>query len=238
MASIEIRNKLIKLAANELEALEDDLELSGGRVHLKGDPKAGITLPELFTNSLSGGRLGGWMPHGISPGLEASVNFVPGASTFCNGAHVAEVEVDIHTGAVRVVRYIVAHDCGNVINPMIVEGQIQGGVAHGIGNALFELMAYDDAGQPLTANFADYTLPGASAVPMVETVHLHTPTPINPLGVKGAGEGGTIPAPAAIVAAVENALAPFEVTIEEFPLTPGRVVAMLEKSAAWHRAVA
>ena len=238
MAAGEVRRKLLKLAARDLEALEDDLELSDGRVHLKGDPGVGVSLGELFAQSLSGARLGGWMPRGISPGLDATVAFVPSASTFCNGTHAVEVEVDIHTGMVKIVRYIVAHDCGNIINPLIVEGQIQGGVAHGIGNALFELMAYDEAGQPLTANFADYTLPTAGSVPAVEIVHLHTPTPINPLGVKGAGEGGTIPAPAAIVAAVENALAPFAVTIDEFPLTPRRIVEILQTSRHWESAVA
>jgi len=238
MAAGEVRRKLLKLAAQDLEALEDDLELSEGRVHLRGDPAAGISLKELYANSLSGARLGGWMPRGISPGLDATMNFVPSASTFCNGTHVVEVEVDIHTGMVRIERYVVAHDCGNIINPMIVEGQIQGGVAHGIGNALFELMAYDEGGQPLTANFADYTLPTAGSVPAVEIAHLHTPTPINPLGVKGAGEGGTIPAPAAIVAAVEDALAPFAVRIDEFPLTPRRIFELLGASPRWRAMVA
>ncbi len=238
MAANEVRRKLLKLAAQDLEALEDDLELADGRVHLKGDAAAGVTLKELFANSLSGARLGGWMPRGISPGLDATVSFVPSASTFCNGTHVVEVEVDIHTGLVRIVRYVVAHDCGNIINPTIVEGQIQGGVAHGIGNALFELMAYDAGGQPLTANFADYTLPTAGAVPPVAIAHLHTPTPINPLGVKGAGEGGTIPAPAAIVAAVENALAPFEIKIDEFPLTPLRIIELLSGSSRWRAMLA
>ncbi|HTW88470.1 MAG TPA: xanthine dehydrogenase family protein molybdopterin-binding subunit [Candidatus Binataceae bacterium] len=238
MAAGEVRRKLLKLAARDLEALEDDLELSDGRVHLKGVPDAGVSLQELFADSLSGARLGGWMPRGISPGLDATASFVPSASTFCNGTHVVEVEVDIYTGLVRIVRYIVAHDCGNIINPLIVEGQIQGGVAHGIGNALFELMAYDEQGQPLTANFADYTLPTASAVPPVEMVHLCSPTPLNPLGVKGAGEGGTIPAPAAIIAAVENALAPFGVQIDEFPLTPLRIIELLQTSQRWESAVA
>jgi aerobic carbon-monoxide dehydrogenase large subunit len=238
MAADEVRRKLLKLAARDLEALEDDLELADGRVHLKGDPAAGVSFKQLFADSLSGARLGGWMPRGISPGLDSTMSFVPSASTFCNGTHVVEVEVDIHTGMVSIVRYIVAHDCGNIINPLIVEGQIQGGVAHGIGNALFELMAYDREGQPLTANFADYTLPTATSVPRVEIVHLCSPTPINPLGVKGAGEGGTIPAPAAIIAAVENALAPFGVKIDEFPLTPLRLIELLRDSPQWQTAIA
>jgi carbon-monoxide dehydrogenase large subunit len=127
---------------------------------------------------------------------------------------------------------VVAHDSGTLINPLIVDGQIQGGVAHGIGNALFEHMAYDANAQPVTTSFADYLLPGAVDVPAVAAVHLETPSPLNPLGVKGAGEGGTIPAAAAIVAAVENALAPFRVSFSDVPLTPERVVAALRAAGA------
>jgi carbon-monoxide dehydrogenase large subunit len=140
---------------------------------------------------------------------------------------VAEVEVDPATGAVTILNYVVAHDSGNVINPMIVDGQVQGGVAHGIGNALFEFMRYDADGQPLTTTFADYLMPMAKDVPDCVIEHVETPNPLNPLGVKGAGEGGTIPAPAAIIAAVEDALSPFGVHFAEMPLTPDRIVAAL-----------
>ncbi|MGH7906067.1 MAG: xanthine dehydrogenase family protein molybdopterin-binding subunit [Candidatus Binataceae bacterium] len=230
MAAAEVRDKLLRVASRNLEALEDDLEITDGRVHFKGDPNAGISFEELFRASMAGGRMGGWMPPGLTPGLEALALFVPPSSTFCNGAHIAEVEVDIATGFVRVIRYMVAHDCGNLINPLIVDGQIQGGVAHGIGNALFEWMGYDENAQPITANFADYMLPMADCVPPIEIEHLTSPTPINPLGVKGAGEGGTIPAPAAIVAAIENAVAPFGVKVNEFPVTPLRLIEMLRQS--------
>jgi carbon-monoxide dehydrogenase large subunit len=140
---------------------------------------------------------------------------------------VAEVEVDPLTGGVTILNYAVAHDSGNIINPMIVDGQVQGGVAHGIGNALFEFMKYDAGGQPLTTSFADYLLPAAPEVPACAIEHVETPNPLNPLGVKGAGEGGTIPAPAAIISAIEDALTEFGVRFAEMPLTPDRIVAAL-----------
>src|SRR5262249_17072908 len=154
-------------------------------------------------------------------------------ASYCNGTHVAEVEVDPMTGAVALLRYTVAHDSGNIINPMIVEGQVQGGVAHGVGNALFEWMKYDDGANPLTTTFQDYLLPGALEVPGCLIEHVEIPNPLNPLGVKGAGEGGTIPAPAAIIAAIEDALAPFGVHFSEMPLTPARIVQALHEAGAY-----
>jgi carbon-monoxide dehydrogenase large subunit len=136
---------------------------------------------------------------------------------------VAVVEVDQETGRVRVLRYVVVDDCGNMINPAVVAGQIHGGVAHGIGNALLEAVAHDEAGQPLTGTLMDYALPRADDLPAFEIGHVVTPSPLNPLGVKGAAEGGTLPAPAAIANAVADALAPLGVRITEAPLTPERV---------------
>lgn len=133
----------------------------------------------------------------------------------------------------HILNYTVAHDSGKLINPFIVDGQIQGAVAHGIGNSLLEWMIYDDDAQPLTTTFGDYLLPGAGDVPHIDAVHLETPSPLNPLGAKGAGEGGTIPAAAAIVAAVENALAPFGVHLATAPITPDRIIALLRASPAW-----
>ena len=140
--------------------------------------------------------------------------------------------MDIETGEVKIVRYVVMHDCGNVINPMVVQGQVEGGVAHGVGNALFERMVYDENAQPLSMNFGEYLLPLASNVPNVDIVHLETPTPLNPLGMKGAGEGGTIPAIGAIISAVENALVPFDVAISEAPLSPQRIIELIAKGRA------
>jgi carbon-monoxide dehydrogenase large subunit len=142
------------------------------------------------------------------------------------------------TGGVKVLKYTVAHDSGRVINPLIVDGQVQGGVAHGIGNALLEWMQYDDNAQPLTTSFADYLLPMATDVPTCTIAHVETVNPLNPLGVKGAGEGGTIPAPAAIIAAIEDALSPFGVHFAETPLTPERIVAALRAAGAYERLLA
>jgi carbon-monoxide dehydrogenase large subunit len=148
---------------------------------------------------------------------------------------VVVAEVDVFTGGVTLLDYTVAHDSGTIINPLIVDGQVQGGVAHGIGNALFEWMKYDDEAQPLTTTFADYLLPTAADVPSCHIEHIETPNPLNPLGVKGAGEGGTIPAPAAIVSAIEDALTPFGVHFAEAPLTPERIVAALRAAGAYER---
>jgi carbon-monoxide dehydrogenase large subunit len=176
------------------------------------------------------------MAGGMAPGLEHTAYFTPDQSTYSNGTHVVEVEVDTETGGVEILRYVVMHDCGNVINPMVVEGQVQGGVAHGVGNALFEKMLYDHNAQPLNMNFGEYLLPGSTDVPSVQLHHMETPSPLNPIGVKGAGEGGTIPATAAIIAAIENALQPFGVKISESPVSPSHLMGLIRnaevKSAA------
>ena len=161
-------------------------------------------------------------------GLETTSYFTPPQAAYCNGSHAVEVEVDSETGAVKILQYAVVHDSGKLLNPLIVDGQIQGAVAHGIGNALYEFMAYDSNAQPQTTSFADYLLPGAGEVPCVTASHIETPSPLNPLGVKGAGEGGTIPAAAAIAAAIENALSPLAVRIAETPVTPARLLQMIK----------
>jgi carbon-monoxide dehydrogenase large subunit len=143
------------------------------------------------------------------------------------GCHAVELEVDVDTCGVRILRYVVVNDSGRVINPMIVEGQIVGGVAHGIGNALFELMAYNDQAQPMTTTFADYLLPGSMEVPNIELKLAEFPSPLNPLGVKGVGESGCVPAAGAIVSAIESALKPFGVRIKEYPVTPPRLFKLL-----------
>ena len=142
------------------------------------------------------------------------------------------------SGSVSILRYTVAHDSGNIINPMIVDGQVQGGVAHGIGNALFEWMKYDDGANPLTTTFQDYLMPASGNVPNCQIEHVETPNPLNPLGVKGAGEGGTIPAPAAIISAIEDALSPFGVHFAEMPLTPARIVEALHNAGAYGKLTA
>jgi carbon-monoxide dehydrogenase large subunit len=227
MAAQAVRKQVFELAARALDVDASHLQLDNGQVEAKTGNRRAISLGELAT--LAQGFPGFSFAPGQTPGLEHTGYFTPPQAAYCNGTHVAEVEVDVETGTVQILNYSVAHDSGNLINPLIVDGQIQGGVAHGIGNALLEWMGYDANAQPITTTFADYLLPGACEVPPVNAVHLETPSPLNPLGVKGAGEGGTIPVAAAIAAAVENALAPFGVMIRESPITPARIVALLRE---------
>jgi aerobic carbon-monoxide dehydrogenase large subunit len=235
MAADSVRGQILALAAHVLEADAAALALEDGRVEVTRGNRRAIGLGDLAR--LAQGMPGFSFPAGQGAGLEHTAYFTPSQAAYCNGCHVVEVEVDIGTGAVRILNYVVAHDSGTLVNPLIVDGQIQGAVAHGIGNALYEWMVYDAAAQPLTTTFADYLLPGATEVPRIDAAHLETPSPLNPLGAKGAGEGGTIPAAAAIAAAIENALAPFAVRIAQAPITPAALVALLQASPAW-RAVA
>jgi carbon-monoxide dehydrogenase large subunit len=225
LAAVAVREKALGIAAHLLEAAKEDLEIADGRVFVRGVPKMSVTLAQI-ANAVAG-TPGYALPPGMAPGLEATSNWMPQALTYCNGCAAAEVEVDVETGAVTIRRYVAVHDSGRLINPMIVDGQILGATAHGIGSALFEWMKYDDNGQPLTTTLAEYLLPTAPEIPPIDIVHRASPTPLNPIGVKGAGEGGTIPAPAAIISAVEDALAPFGVRISESPITPDRLVALI-----------
>jgi carbon-monoxide dehydrogenase large subunit len=214
----KVREKVLKVAAHMLEASPADLLLIDGRVHVDGVPGHSVTLAEVA--HVANGVPGFSLPAGMEAGLAQTTYFTPERASYPNGSHVAEVEVDVETGEVRILNYVIGHDCGVIINPLNVEGQVQGGVAHGIGNALYEWMRYDDNAQPTTMNFGEYLLPTATEVPTVKQVHIECPSPLNPLGVKGAGEGGTIPAPAVIAAAIENALTPFGVVIDRVPITP------------------
>jgi carbon-monoxide dehydrogenase large subunit len=231
LAGKSVRDQVIALAARVLGVAQHEIDVEDGQATARGGNRPSISLGEL--TRLAQGMPGFSLPAGERPGLEHTAYFAPPQASYCNGTHVAEVEVDLLTGGVTVIAYSVAHDSGNVINPLIVDGQVQGGVAHGIGNALFEHMKYDDAGQPLTTTFQDYLLPGAADVPACSIEHVETPNPLNPLGVKGAGEGGTIPSPAAIIAAIEDALSPFGVRFTQMPLTPDRIVDALRKAGAY-----
>jgi carbon-monoxide dehydrogenase large subunit len=155
-------------------------------------------------------------------------SFQPDALTYGGGSHAVEVEVDIETCGVTIHRYIVVNDSGRLINPLIVAGQLHGGTTHAIGNALYELMAYDDQAQPVTTTFADYVMPTATELPMIEVKFAEYPSPLNPLGVKGVGESGCVPAAGAIISALESALAPFDVRISEYPVTPARLFKLLQ----------
>ncbi|MEX2453469.1 MAG: xanthine dehydrogenase family protein molybdopterin-binding subunit [Rhodospirillaceae bacterium] len=229
LAAGEVRDKVLKLAAHILEAAEDDLEIVDGIVRVKGSD---LSVPLKTIAEAASGAPGYSFPDGIDPGLEAGANFKPPALTYSNGVHAVEVEVDTGTGGVRFLRYIVVSDCGTLINPMIVDGQITGGVVHGIGNALFEWMGYDSSGQPLTTNLGEYLMPTAPELVGLELHFEHSPTPLNPLGVKGVGETGTVPAAAAIVSAVEDALSPFGARLSDYPVTPAKIVELVRAAPA------
>ena len=213
-AAIEVKEKILRIAENLLEAHPADLEVEDGRVSIRGVPGKHVGFAEVARVAF---RAAG--PDAEAPGLEATHYFKGPKMTYSNGTHIAAVEVDAETGAVVIRKYFVAHDCGRMINPTIVEGQIQGGVACGIGNALLEEHVYDTAGQLVSGSFMDYAMPRACDVPSLEIVHQECPSTLNPLGLKGAGEAGTIPVPAAICSAIEDALRPLGVKISEAPLT-------------------
>ncbi len=225
LAAKSVAEKARKVASHLLEADERDLEFANGEVRVAGAPQLSVKLSEIAR--ILQGAPGYGFPPGVEPGLEANVNHRTDALSYANGCHVAEVEVDAETGGVRIVNYVALQDSGVLINPMMVDGQIHGGVTHGIGNALLEWMGYDDAGQPVTTTLADYLLPTATDVPMLQTLYKETPSPLNPLGVKGVGESGTIPAAAAIVSAIENALEPFGVHIAQTPIRPEKLIELI-----------
>jgi carbon-monoxide dehydrogenase large subunit len=225
LAAREVKEKALRIAAHQLEANPDDLELTDGRFGVKGSPSSGMSFAEVAYTALHKPNL---LPPEIEPGLDAVRRYkAPDPGSFSNAIHAALVEVDIATGVVRIDRYIVIEDCGVVINPMIVEGQIHGGVAQGLGHAMLEDMHYDESGQPLTTTFMDYLLPGFNEVPKVEVHHLESPSPESLGGWKGMGEGGAINPPAVIANAVTDALAPFGISVNRTPVTPDWIVAQL-----------
>jgi carbon-monoxide dehydrogenase large subunit len=226
MAAKAVTAKARKLASHMLEAAEDDLEIADGEVRVVGAPQLAVKLSELAR--ILKGAPGYGFPPGIEPGLEANATFRTDALAYANGCHVVEVEVDIETGGVHLVRYVAIQDSGRRVNPLIVEGQVHGGICHGIGSALFEWMGYDQGGQPTTTTFADYLLTTATELPRFETMYKESPSPNNPLGVKGVGEVGVIPAAAAVISAVEDALQPFGVRISQMPVGPYKLMELIE----------
>jgi carbon-monoxide dehydrogenase large subunit len=229
IAAQAVAAKARKLASHMLEAAEEDLEIVDGEVRVVGAPQLAVKLGELAR--ILKGAPGYAFPQDIDPGLEASATFRVDQLAYANACHVVEVEVDVETGGVTILRYIAIQDSGRRVNPMIVEGQVHGGIAHGIGNAVFEWMGYDEAGQPVTTTFADYLLPTATAVPLFETLYKESPSPHNPLGVKGVGEIGVIPAAAAVISAIEDALSPFNVRIAQMPITPHKLLELIARDA-------
>jgi carbon-monoxide dehydrogenase large subunit len=221
-----LRERICAIAANKLEAAVEDIELDASRAFVRGTPAVGVTLAEIASIAYLEPH---FLPPGVPAGLEATARYNAAAgSIWVNASHVCTCEVDPETGAVRLLRYIVSEDCGPMINPDVVEGQIAGGVVQGIGGALFEDLAVDDEGQPLATTFLDYLVPSAAEVPAIEFGHVETPSP-GPGGYKGVGEGGAIGAPPAVVNAVADALAPFGVTFTRLPITPARIVARLHE---------
>jgi carbon-monoxide dehydrogenase large subunit len=217
-AADKVVEKAKAIVAAELEAAAEDIEVVDGKFSVRGSPDKGMALAEV-----AGVAYVGAVPEGMEPGLEETTFYDPENFVFPFGAHACVVDVDVETGKVSVVRWVAVDDCGRAVNPMLIEGQVHGGVAHGIGQALYERVHYDDHGQLVTGTFVDYALPTAAELPSFETDRTETPSPGNSLGVKGVGEAGTIAATPAVTNAVIDALRPLGITYMNMPLSPMRV---------------
>ncbi|MDR7567859.1 MAG: molybdopterin-dependent oxidoreductase, partial [Armatimonadota bacterium] len=219
LAAQRVKEKAMRIAAHQLEVAVEDLVFENGRFHVRGAPERAITIQEVARQAYFAWNL----PEGMEPGLEAQVNWDPPNFVFPFGTHVCMVEVDPETGQVRFLRYVAVDDCGRVINPLLVDGQVHGGIVQGVAQALWEFAKYDENGHLLTTSLADYAVPKASWLPWFETDRTETPSPVNPLGVKGVGETGTIAATPCVVNAVMDALSPLGIRHIDMPLLPERV---------------
>jgi aerobic carbon-monoxide dehydrogenase large subunit len=220
-----LRERIAAIAAHKLEAAVEDVDLAGSRASVRGTPSAGLSFREVAAMAYFDPPS---LPPGVPAGLEATARYTAQTgSVWVNATHICTCDVDITTGSVRLLRYIVGEDCGPMIDPAVVEGQIAGGVVQGIGGVLFEELAYDDDGNPVATTFMDYLLPTAPEIPEIEYVHVETPSP-GPGGYKGVGEGGAIGAPPAVVNAVADALVPFGVTVTRLPLGPSQILSLLQ----------
>ncbi|HEV2821326.1 MAG TPA: molybdopterin cofactor-binding domain-containing protein [Solirubrobacteraceae bacterium] len=226
LATAKVAEKAKAIVAHQLEAAPEDIEISGDSFSVRGSPDRGMSLAEVAGAAYIPENL----PEGMEPGLEETTFYDPANFVFPFGAHAAVVDVDGATGKVSVARYLAVDDCGPAINPMLIEGQVHGGITHGIGQALYEQVHYDDDGQLVTGTFVDYSLPSAAELPMFETDRTETPSPVNSLGVKGVGEAGTIAASAAVTNAVIDAIRPLGVTFMNMPHTPMRVWEAIEEA--------
>jgi carbon-monoxide dehydrogenase large subunit len=225
LAAQKIRKKLLTIASHVLEAAADDIVLENGHAKVLGTDQT-VTIAALARAAYHQAHQ---FKGEITPGLSESADYDP-PGTFSNACHVAIVEVDIETGRVIIEKFLAVEDAGRIINPMIADGQVHGGIAQGIGNALFEEIVYDDSGNPQTATLADYTPPTACEIPSIELHHIESPAASSITGAKGLGEGGAIGAPAAILNAINDALSPFGVSIDEIPATPQRIRAALRQA--------
>jgi carbon-monoxide dehydrogenase large subunit len=219
-AAKDVRRRILEVASDHLEVAQEDLEIADGEVRVKGVPSSAIRLGEL---ALKANPMRGAVKPGTEPGLEATNYFGPERGATASGVHAMILEIDPETMQIEIRKYVVVHDCGQVINPLILDGQVHGGVAQGLGNAYYEQLHFDEEGQLLNASFMDYLLPTALDVPRIETGHCETDSPLNELGIKGAGEAGAIPAAPLFVQAVEDALAIEGFEILEIPLSPSRL---------------
>jgi carbon-monoxide dehydrogenase large subunit len=225
-----VRERVLAVAAHAMEAAAEDLDLAGGVVAVRGTPARSMTLKDVATMAYRNSDV---LPADVASGLEATVRFRPARfPTWSNATHLCVVEIDGETWLPKVLRYIVSEDCGHMINPQIVEGQIFGGVVQGVGGVFLEDFRYDDDGNPLTTTFLDYLLPTAAEVPMIEYGHIETPATTNPGGYKGMGEGGAIGSPPAVINAIADALAPLGARVNRQPLGPADIVAAMEAASA------
>jgi carbon-monoxide dehydrogenase large subunit len=230
LAAHRVRDKLLQVAAHQLEVTASDLELDDGHVAVRGSPTRRLGLAEVAFEASLAHRL----PPGMEPGLEATATFDPSGGVYSYATHACEVEVDPATGGIQLLQYVAVDDCGTVINPTLVDGQLIGAIAQSIGGALLEELRYDEHGQLLTATLLDYLIPTACEVPDVRTAHLQTPSPHIPGGFKGVGEAGTLPPPAVIANAVMDALRPSGAAANTLPLTPERVLNLVQHSPFAH----
>lgn len=241
-ATAKLKDKMFKIAGHLLEVNPDDLELADGRISVKGMPSSSLSIADI-------GMKAYWhkldLPSDMESGLEGTFTYdhpftsMPSDDRkdlgvfypiMGHAAHIVVVEVDIQTGKITFLKYSAVHDVGTVMNPLSLKGQIRGGIAQGIGLALLEEIRYDADGQNLTTTFADYLLPTANDVPNIEVYHFETPSPFTAYGVKGGGEGGRMVAPPAVTRAVEDALQPFGVKIDEMPITPEKIVTWVKQA--------
>lgn len=220
-AATEVRTKLLESAASMLEAAPEDLEIGNGQIRVRG-MQSGVSIAEVAQAS-NVGRPGISMAKDMVPGLVASSYFNPERAGYSSSVQVCVVDVDAGTGEVEIVDWAVGHDCGRIVNPLLVEGQVLGGIAHGLSNAFYEEALYEEDGTPLTVSYLDYPIPSAREMPWIKLYHIETSSPLNPLGVKGAGEAGTLGVPAVIAAAVEDALRPLGVRVKDCPLSPAAI---------------